>query len=534
MISSDAPILLTEPPLGRRDYYREFIEGSRWLRKEHAAARLAWFEGLTLVNKEMLLFEFEMLIKGLICFGNPVNHPGPPVRGDPAVARQFKSELIIVREIVKRIIEVGRRLTVQKGKSIVFQRYVQSIIGQDEARFKMVKKSLDQDVPDQSMALIISAFGSLQGIIEGLIRTPHVSYRLFSNVIDLAQREIHRSTFFNPLAALEFRVEFDKIQSEKVLQLLSGIESEPARRVLALAFLSQFRLIKYIQSIKRSVGRQVPPPVFFSWLAVLRSDLRALIIFLKREAARWLANGFGTLYEQCRPTVIKSSFSGLEQEFKELRSLKDLLASLGDQLRLEQVKVYEQQLPAVAAVDNWMEFRDRVVASTLSLYANLQHSVVLLAKELDGDLRGSAMFIDYVSARERSSRLRRDIWMFQKILRAFIEKTKGSVHTTDKWSEMSTFRFVREFVGYFRSMGYHLLRYADYEEFDKFMMLVDRLREGDVLDVQQMYHVVHACEGFMAFLDKTLEAVGQREELAEVPFDAKDAARTLKLFLKRY
>lgn len=534
MISSDAPVLLIQPPMGRRDYYREFIEGSRWLRKEHAAARQTWFENLRVVDKEMLLFEFEMLLKGLICFGNPVNHPGPPVRGDPAVARQFKSELIIAREIVKRTIEVGRRLTAQKGKSIVFQRYVQSIIGQDEARFKMVKKSLDQDVPEQSMAQIISAFGSLQGIIEGLMRTPHVSYRLFSNVIDLAQREIHRSTFFNPLAALEFRVEFDRIQSEKVVRLLSGIESEPARRVLALAFLSLFRLIRYIQSIKRSVGRQVPPPVFFGWLAVLRSDIRALIIFLKREAARWLATGFGTLYEQCRPAVVKSNYVGLEREFRELRALKDLLASLGDQLRLEQVKVYEQQLPAVAAVKNWAEFRDRVVASTGSLYANLQHSVVLLARELDGNLRGSVMFIDYVSARERSGRLRRDIWMFQKILRAFIEKTKGSLHTTDKWSETSTFRFMREFVGYFRSMGYHLLRYSDYKEFDRFMVLVDRLREGDALDVQQMQHVVQACEGFLAFLDRTFDAVGQREELADVPFDAKDAARTLKLFLKRY
>ena len=98
---------------------------------------------------------------------------------------------------------------------------------------------------------------------------------------------------------------------------------------------------------------------------------------------------------------------------------------------------------------------------------------------------------------------------------------------------MSTFRFVREFVGYFRSMGYQLLRYSDYAEFDKFMQLVDRLREGDVLEVQRVSNVIAACEDFMSYLDRTFEAVSQREELKDCPFDRREAARTLKLFLKR-
>ena len=37
----------------------------------------------------------------------------------------------------------------------------------------------------------------------------------------------------------------------------------------------------------------------------------------------------------------------------------------------------------------------------------------------------------------------------------------------------------------------------------------------------------------MAFLDSTFDAVSRRDELKEAPFDKKEAARTLKLFLKR-
>lgn len=528
----EVPILLTHRK-AERDFYTEFIEGSRWLRREHAAARAKWFEDITTVDKEHLLFEFEMLLKGLVCFGNPVNHPGPPLRGDPAVARAFKPELAVTREIIRRIVEVGRRLTASKGKSLVFQRYLESIIGQDEARFKMVKQSLDQDMPEQSMALIVSAFSNLGEIVEGLNQLPYVSYRLFANVIHAAQREVHRSTYFDPLAALEFRAEFDKVRPEQMVQLIRNIPSEPAARVAALSFLSMFRLLRYIRSAERSITRKVPPAVLFAWLAVLRSDIRALIIFLKREAARWLSSGFGRLYEKEPPDFVHHRYDGLAEEFHRLRSLKELLASMGDQLRLEQVKVYEQQLPAVSAVGSWERFISRVGPALTSLRTFVQNATMLLAREFDPSIDGAKIFGDFISARERSERLRRDIWMFRMVLRAFIEKTKGSYRTTDQWSEMTTFRFVREFVGYFRSMGYQLLRYSDYAEFDKFMTLVDRLREGDVLEVQRISNVIAACEDFMTFLDKTFDAVGRREELAGIPFDKKEAVQTLKLFLKK-
>jgi hypothetical protein len=270
-----------------------------------------------------------------------------------------------------------------------------------------------------------------------------------------------------------------------------------------------------------------------AWLAVLRSDTRALTIFLKRESARWLSDGFFRLFTGLGPDPILERYEIFEDEFHKLKSLKELLTSIGDQLRLEQVKAYEYHLPAIAAIESWDQFKERAAAATHSLNAFIQNAAVLLGREFDPRMSGAIMFPDFISEKERSERLRRDIWMFQMVLRAFIEKTQGSFIATDQWSKMSNFRFVREFIGYFRSMGYQLLRYSDYAEFDKFMDLVDRLRDGDVLEVQRISNVIAACEHFMAFLDQTFEAVGHREELADVPFDKKEAARTLKLFLKR-
>ncbi len=530
-MSGDIPLPLTNPKQ-RRDYYQEFVDGSRWLRREQASARTAWYEGLALENKREVLFEFEMMLKGLVCFGNPVNHPGPPRRAEPAVAREYRDELGIARAIARRVVESGRRLSAGEERSLVFQRYLESVIAQDEARFHMVKQSLSQDTPDQGLKLLVSAFQNLIEVLDGLSRASHVSYRLFSAIIQMAQREIHRSTYFNPLAALEFRTEFDRIYPDEMLGLVRNVDSDPARKVAALTFLALFRVLSYLDAIKATLEQATGHGVLFGWLAVLRSDIRALTVFLKRDTASWVSSGFGRLYEHLDPVGVNRKYTGLESEFAALKSLRELLASIGDQLRLEQRRLFEQQLPAISTIESMEIFAASVESAAAPLRAFIQNAMLLLATEFNANLDGTIVFTDFVPVGVQSERLRRDIWMFQQVLRAFIEKAKSSASAADQWSGLNTFHFVREFVSYFRSMGYPLLRYTDYEQFDKFMRLVDRLREGDVLEVQRVEYIVDSCKDFQKFLGQTFDAVSNREELAGVPFDRKEAARTLKLFIR--
>jgi hypothetical protein len=117
-----------------RDYYTELIEESRWLDREQALKRMTWFEDLEKEDKHKLLFEFEMMLKGLVCFGNPVNHPGARKKDEPAVSRDFKNELGIARMITLRAIDTGRELLEGKENSVAFRRYRDSIIARDTAR----------------------------------------------------------------------------------------------------------------------------------------------------------------------------------------------------------------------------------------------------------------------------------------------------------------------------------------------------------------------------------------------------------------
>lgn len=516
-----------------KDFYREFLDDSRWLTAEQAAARQTWFEKLALKNKSTALFEFEMMLKGFVCFCNPVNQPGPRLRPEPARDRDFKAEFQVAVAIARRVVKTGRKLIDDKPDTPLYKRYFDSVINQDERRFQTAKQRAALQTPEQSIGMLVVAFENLLEIIEGLSALDRVSFQLYTSVVEAAVREIENSRYFNPLAALEFRAEYDGVYPEDLLAMIHHVESVPARKVAALTFLALFRILRYLSAIKHVCERKVSYGALFGWLSVLRSDIRALTVFLRRDAAAWIAGGFGRLYESETSERVSYKYDTLKNEFKSLKSLRKLLISVGDQLRLEQRKVFEQQLPAFSAIQDLENFAELTRMTIIPLSAFVQNALLLLALDFEPSLRGTQIFTDFISLKEQSERLRRDIWMFQQILRAFIEKAESSAIAADQWAGKNTFQFVREFVTYFRSMGYQLLRWADYEQFDRFLGLVDRLQEGDVLEVQRVEHVVAACRDFQTFLATTFDAVSDRQELRDKPFNRKEAAETLKLFLSR-
>ena len=351
-------------------------------------------------------------------------------------------------------------------------------------------------------------------------------------MIKVAQREIHRSVFFNPLSALEFTEEYDRIHPEPILQLVRRTENEQIKKTLAIVFLSLFRLLKYID--QGDALRQSEEGRFSelcAWLAVLRSDARALTIFLKRNAPVWLAQGFGSLYENLPPNKVSDNFHAFASEFRKLRPISELLVSIGNQLRLEQRMAFEQRLPSICEVTDQEQFKQTVGQATDALRAFLQNAMALIVSEMDSSIDVKKILPGFMPQEVHSARLRRDIWMFQQILRAFLEKAQTTVNAADTWSGMASFHFVRTFVRYFRSLGYHLLRHSNYDQFDEFIFLLDRLKGGDVLQVQRFSNVLEACEDFQNFLELSFEALDKQKDLQGIPFDRKDAANTLKLFL---
>jgi hypothetical protein len=519
-----------------RDAYDDLLRQTRGLRREQALAREAWLARLPAEHKVEHLFELEVLLKGLACFSNPRNHPGPP-RRTAVVAQDFREHTVLVREGLGRVVQCCRTLLAEGERVYVFQRYLETVLPDDRARTRLADEASAQDAPDHSLLVLRHGLTNLLEVTTGLARLGRVPFRVFYAALRVAQRETALSTYFNPLHALEFRPEFDRITNPQMLELLRSVPGDQPRRLVALTVLSLFRMLRYI-ALAEAFAREAPDParrpvgLVYLVLSVLRSDARALSGYLRRSAGALLADGFDADVFRIPASDLAANYDRLLARGHELRDVKATLEGVSANLRLEMRRAFERDFPAPDAAPTLEELRRAVQRAAGSLRPALQNAVLFLGKSLGARLDARGVFDDESARRTLSERLRRDVWMFSQIVRAFAEKARAvSVEGQEAWADGSPLAFVREFMAYFRAMGYPLLRSADYPRIDAFLVAMDDLREADLLDPTRLEVAIDESQQFFAFLTELFAAIGRREELAGVSFDRRGAAEALRLYL---
>jgi hypothetical protein len=521
---------------GKRDVYDDLLRDTRGLHREQAQAREEWLAGLVIERKVEHLFELEILLKGLACFANPRNHAGPP-RRTPVVAQDFREHAALVREALGRVVHRCRFLLADRERAFIFQRYLETMLPDDRARTRLVGPALAQDAPERSLFVLRHAMTNLLEVTTGLTRLQRVPFRLFFALLGLAQREIAQSTYFNPLHALEFRPEFDRITNAQMLELIRSVPGEPARRLVALTVLSMFRMLRYLALVegvsrettdtpKRSVG------IVYLVLSVLRSDARALSGYLRGRAGPLLADGFGTELFGVSASEIAGNYEGLRAHGHQLREVKATLEGVAANLRLEMRRAFERDFPALDLAPSLDETRDAVQRITSNLRPALQNAVMFVGRTLGARLDARRVFDDETARLALSERLQRDVWMFAQIVRAFGQKARSATSDgPEQWVGGSPLAFVREFMAYFRAMGYPLLRAADYPRVDAFVEAMTRLRDADLLDAARLKVAIEEAERFHVFLTELFDAIGRRDELVTARFDRRAAAEALRLYL---
>lgn len=517
----------------RPSAYASLLRDSRGLKREQQQAREAWFGALSVDRKEETFFELEILMKGLACFSNPRNHPGAS-RRQHVVSHDFRPALVVARDGMSRIVQLARHLLGERDRAFVFQRYLEVVLPEDTARTRLLASSLGQESPEASLFMLRHGMTNLIEVTSGVLRLPRVTFRVFYALLSSVMREIAHSTFFSPLAALEFRPEFDRISSGQVVELIHSVPGEQAHRLVSLTFLSLFRCLRYLRLLdgiatdygdKRVAGRA------HLVLAVIRSDLRALTGYLRKRSSELLAESFERELLRVPAHEIATRESDLRREAHRLLEIKGALNGLAANLRLETRRAYEHDLPAVDAelVDH--ELRQRIRTATANLRPAIQNAILFLGKTLGARLEEGAVFDDAAARRATSERLRRDVWMFAQILRAFAVKARVADPVADDWSRLASFAFVREFLAYFRAMGYPLLRAGDYDRVGDFLSVMGALEDTDVIDTRKLDEAIDECDAFYGFLIELFDQISQREELTNVPFERAHAARALKLYL---
>ena len=488
--------------------------------------REAWLARLALASKEERLFELEVLMKGLACFANPRNHPGP-LRRASIVANDYREPMALVKEAMAKIVALCRLLLGEHERTFVFQRYLETVLPDDGARTRLVRETRVQDTPEESLFQLRHAMTNLLEVVSGIARLPRVPFRTFFAVLGVAHGEVSSSAFFNPLSALEFRPEFDRITNVRLLELTRQVGDESARRLVALTVLSIFRMLKYLELLD---GDSAPGPTYLV-LSVLRSDARALTNHLQKRAGAQLAEAYEKQLFKRPARELAARYEALREEGHRLVHLKATFGGIAANLRLELRRAFEHELPAPDAGRTEAELKVAIARVTATLRPALQNAILVLGKVLGERLDEHGVFDDAQAKRELSQRLRRDIWMFAQILRAFGAKARALPEAEERWAGASSLQFVREFLSYFQAMGYPLLRGADYPRFDPFLRALSALQESDLTSPDRLADAVHEAEEFTAFLSDLFERISDREELKGQPFDRRDAAIALKLYL---
>ncbi|MEN9577002.1 MAG: hypothetical protein RJA70_11 [Pseudomonadota bacterium] len=520
-------------PSPEADAYSELLSRTRDLHAEQRAARDRWYAALAVPDKEELLFEFEVLLKATACFANPRNHPGPP-RKTAIVAYDFRSSLAVLRDGLQRAVELCRQLLGSRERTLIFHRYLETVLPEDNLRARLAGEGLSQATPTDSLVALRHALSNTVEVVQGLLRASQIPYRLFYAAHTLVQREIGRNTYFNPLTALEFRPEFDRLQSPEVLRLIHTVPPGEAHRLVALTFLALFRMMRYLRLLSsysaesrqstRTAGRA------YFVLSVLRSDARALSDYLQKHSGRLLAESFRREIWTVTATQICESSARLRTHSHRLIAIKSALECVASNLRLEMRRTFQHDFPVPDTHLPEQEFRDLTEQAVLGLRPALRNSILFLGKTLGTNLEAEGVFNDHLAKVENSDRLRRDVWMFSQIVRAFFSKAQHS-SPEDRWGPVNEFQYVREFLGYFRSMGYPLLRAADYPRFDRFMSAMSELTDTELVDPLILDRAISECIAFHEFLETLFQQISRREELANSPFDRRRAAGALRLYL---
>lgn len=475
-----------------RDFFFELMKDSQRLRAGYLSERERWLRALAVEGREEVLFEFEMLLRGIERFFNL--HNLPIEAGTAVVARNFMDELKAVRDAINRALKLARfLLDPPSDRRLMFRKYLESKIADDRVRRELIEAELEQGTPQESLFLIRSGFSSLRGVLDSLQRLDHASYQLFNDIGQLALREIALNKYFKPFRPLEFRPEYDRLKNVRILETLAALP-EPFRKPVSIAFLGLYRLLHYLRYVPAPGEKQHRRSQVI--LALVRSEIAALAAYLEGDLSARLAP------------------MGTEKSARALH--------VAEELRQEAMRIVKRDLAREGSPDPESLGRARNGFEEMG-----QRAVISLAEVFAPGADLSALFDDPVMRKVQAHRLRTDLFAFREVCR---EAEQWLVSGEPDRAERAI-AALKAYVAYFRDVSYQLLRYSDFDPYDRFTAIINETPARPA-GPAQLLRLADDCRTFTEVLDRTFTAVSRREALAEDPFSPREGTALASRFLQ--
>ena len=474
--------------------------------------RNRWFFELEVERKEEKLFELEVILKGLDRFFNLQNQPIS--ERDAIVARDFKNELRILCDAVFRVVVLCRTLLpAPDARALHFKNYVNTRLLNDYQRAQNIERSLRQNTPEESLYVLCHSFINFHELLNKLLDLDRHSYSLFYHIEQLLSREITGNRYFNPFRAAGFAPHYDVIRSARLTRLIRQLNPPAVKRQFSMLFLLLYKLLKYLHFVETErldLDRLKNSLLIF---ALVNSESQYLIELLERDLPNYL-----------RFTAHLPA--------ETLQAVCDVFDSGAYQLGLEMKKIFELELRDAAASADLNHLRAGVTRSKGLLTTIFQQSIVAVAQVFDPDLAGRDLFPDFISRLEQSIRLRRDVWLFHKVLENLEQIIVEAEPKREPIAIMEAIKTLRNFIFYYQNISFQFVRCYDRDYFQEFFDFLDAFNLADVevpFVFQEFKRKVHS---FKLFLETTLSNINNRTELHNSPFGTEEGERIFAQFLQ--
>ncbi|MEW6776297.1 MAG: hypothetical protein AB1405_08390 [Bdellovibrionota bacterium] len=489
--------------------------------------REAWLATLIIERKEEVLFELDMLLRGLDRFFNLDNLFLSD--REQILSRNFREELEIVSELLRRLLALAQLLLDEADKSAFhFQKYVETHVADDLVRDALASRSFSQESPRESLFFLFDSLGHTQTIAEALLARPGaMPYPVFNAIGTIIRRSIALNRYFNPLQSFSFSAAYDRVSNPAITRIVLRVEHSILRRRLSFIFLSFFRLLRYLQFVNprsRDVGYLKSCVLIFS---LVRSDARALLPYLEHGFKDRLFDFEGNLEPDERMEIVTAELND------QAHRLSAELDHLTYQMTMELKKISAEELSHALQANRVFQLRAVVESTHGLLFHFFQQAIVTLARVFDAEASGKDIFPNFEPPAQRSRRLLEDLLALLDLIRHFEDRLNDTDRQDRAAVAGSYLMSLRKFFDYFRNESLYLLRFQDIREFGEFFRHVHDLSVAALQKPDLRDDFLARTKSFQIFLGATTTQLRQREDLQGIDPSNTRVENLLKSFLPK-
>ncbi|MDA8169913.1 MAG: hypothetical protein M0Z59_09515 [Nitrospiraceae bacterium] len=444
-------------------------------------ARAAWD------TRKKLFSELDVLLKALDCYFAPENHAE-----QYASQKDFSTELGIARDASLRVLSIVECIMPESRKNAYwFQKFAEQRLLPAGEKDSFKKWMYSQDTLEKSIYLLYDSFINIKSVITEMLKTGSVNQASFMGIGRIMSREIRANRYLNPFRK-SINPEFDAIENPEISALVKGVPDRAGRKLVSTAFLYLFRFLRYLSNMDMATQRPVPLHTNYLILLLLRHEINVFLKQLEASSEKTAGTGFGSL-----------------------------LGGVVYQFQMEQKRVFRQELRDLLKKTPPQQ-RGKIENGHGILKNLTEQVVIVLAQHWKPSLRGEDIFESFMTKFEQSMRLREDIAVLHRFL-ALFEK-KGAQHQ----ERHLLVQALQNYMQYFESFTFRLLRYEDYEEFASFFLEINRLARKPEKGFERLFD---KCMQFKIYLETTLRHIENRAELQGRPLDAERVDAVIKQYL---